>query len=57
LWGEKDETLGTQDADKFKRAIAQSELIWLKCGHTPQLEQPEEVGECIFANIPKPNVK
>ena len=43
LWGEKDETLGTEDADKFQRDIAQSRLIWLNCGHTPQLEQPEEV--------------
>ncbi|MEA5596910.1 alpha/beta hydrolase [Rivularia sp. UHCC 0363] len=57
LWGEKDETLGTQDADKFKRAIAQSRLIWLRCGHTPQLEQPEQVAEWIFSNITKPNVK
>ncbi|MGB3638432.1 MAG: alpha/beta hydrolase [Rivularia sp. (in: cyanobacteria)] len=48
LWGEKDETLGTQDADKFKRAIAQSRLIWLKCGHTPQLELPGEVAELVL---------
>lgn len=48
LWGEKDETLGTQDADKFQLDIAQSQLIWLKCGHTPQLEQPEVVAEWIL---------
>ncbi len=48
LWGEKDETLGTQDADKFHRDIVQSELIWLKCGHTPQLEQPGEVAELVL---------
>lgn len=57
LWGEKDETLGTVDAYKFQRDIAQSQLIWLKCGHTPQLEQPEVVAECILANISKSNVK
>lgn len=56
LWGEKDETLPIEDADKFQRAIAQSRLIWLKCGHTPQLELPGEVGEEIF-NLFKPNVK
>ncbi|MEO1376906.1 MAG: alpha/beta hydrolase [Cyanobacteria bacterium J06635_10] len=49
LWGEKDETLGIEDAYKFQSAIAQSRLIWLKCGHTPQLEQPEVVAECIAA--------
>ncbi len=47
LWGEKDETLPIKDADKFYSAIAQSELIWLKCGHTPQLEQAGEVAEWI----------
>ncbi|MEM6400215.1 MAG: alpha/beta hydrolase [Cyanobacteria bacterium P01_D01_bin.116] len=48
LWGEKDETLGIEDADKFQRDIAQSRLIWLKCGHNPQLEQPEVVAEEIL---------
>ena len=48
LWGEKDETLGTEDAYKFQRDIAQSRLIWLKCGHTPQLELPEEVAELVL---------
>lgn len=42
LWSEADETLGIGDAIKFQRAIAHSQLIWLKnCGHVPQLEQPE----------------
>ena len=48
LWGEKDETLGTADAYKFQRDIPQSQLIWLKCGHTPQLQQPEVVAEWIL---------
>lgn len=56
LWGEKDETLPIEDADKFQRDIAQSRLIWLKCGHTPQLEQAGVVAEEIF-NLFKPNVK
>lgn len=43
LWGEKDETLPREDAYKFQRDIVDSRLIWLKCGHTPQLEQAEVV--------------
>ncbi|WP_208346276.1 alpha/beta fold hydrolase, partial [Aetokthonos hydrillicola] len=42
LWGDTDKILGTGDASKFKRAIPQSELIWIKdCGHVPHLEQPQ----------------
>lgn len=42
LWGDRDDTLSVNDATKFQRAIADSQLIWLKnCGHVPQLEQPE----------------
>lgn len=42
LWSEADEILGVGDAEKFHRAIAHSQLIWLKnCGHVPQLEQPK----------------
>ncbi|MGB3651213.1 MAG: alpha/beta hydrolase [Rivularia sp. (in: cyanobacteria)] len=48
LWGEKDETLAIEDAYKFQKDILQSQLIWLKCGHTPQLEQPGEVAEWIL---------
>jgi pimeloyl-ACP methyl ester carboxylesterase len=34
--------LGTDDAYKFKEAIANSQLIWIKdCGHVPHLEQPQ----------------
>ena len=47
LWGEKDETLPMGDAYKFERDIVQSRLIWLRCGHTPQLELPGEVAEHI----------
>ncbi len=41
LWGELDETLPKIDAEKFKNALALSELIWLNCGHVPHLEQPQ----------------
>lgn len=50
LWGELDETLGIGDAMKFQRAIAHSQLIWLKnCGHVPQLEQPQITAEHLLA--------
>jgi pimeloyl-ACP methyl ester carboxylesterase len=50
LWSEADETLGIGDAVKFQRAIAHSQLIWLKnCGHVPQLEQPEITAEHLLA--------
>lgn len=57
LWGKNDKTIPIEDADKFKRDIAQSKLIWLNCGHNPQLEKPERVAEKILTNIPKDNVK
>ncbi len=42
LWGEYDRILGIADANKFKRAISHSKLIWIKeCGHVPHLEQPQ----------------
>ena len=42
LWGDSDKILGIGDAKKFKRAISQSQLIWIKdCGHVPHLEQPQ----------------
>jgi len=50
LWGDSDETLGISDAVKFQKAIAHSQLIWLKnCGHVPQLEQPETTARHIVA--------
>ncbi len=48
LWGEKDETLPIEDAEKFQRDIVQSQLIWLKCGHTPHLEQAGVVAELVL---------
>jgi pimeloyl-ACP methyl ester carboxylesterase len=50
LWGDSDETLGIGDAVKFQKAIAHSQLIWLKnCGHVPQLEQPQITARHILA--------
>nr|WP_317107670.1 alpha/beta hydrolase [Chroococcidiopsis sp. SAG 2025] len=41
--------MGTTDAYRFKRAIAQSQLIWIKdCGHVPHLEQPQMTAQHIL---------
>ncbi|MGL5921803.1 alpha/beta fold hydrolase [Chroococcidiopsis sp.] len=49
LWGKDDRILGTTDAYRFKRAIAQSQLIWIKdCGHVPHLEQPQITAQHIL---------
>ena len=48
LWGEQDRILGTQDAQRFERAIAGSQLRWIpQCGHVPHLEQPQVVAQAI----------
>jgi pimeloyl-ACP methyl ester carboxylesterase len=48
IWGERDGELGTEDARKFKNAIAGSQLVWIKeAGHAPQWEKPNEVAEAI----------
>lgn len=49
LWGDRDHTLGTNDAEKFQQAIAHSQLIWLHGGHVPQLEQPEIVASYLLS--------
>ncbi|MFB8790516.1 MAG: alpha/beta hydrolase [Potamolinea sp.] len=49
LWGESDKILGTKDAYKFEKEIANSQLIWIKnCGHVPHLEQPEVTAKHIL---------
>ena len=49
LWGDSDQILGTAAADKFKQAIAHSQLIWiLDCGHVPHLEQPQITAQHIL---------
>jgi pimeloyl-ACP methyl ester carboxylesterase len=50
LWGDQDKILGTQDADRFKAAIASSQLTWIaNSGHVPHLEQPQITAEHILA--------
>lgn len=49
LWGEGDRILGIADANKFKWAISDSKLIWIKeCGHVPHLEQPQITAQHIL---------
>jgi pimeloyl-ACP methyl ester carboxylesterase len=49
LWGDSDKILGTVDAQRFKRAIPNSKLIWIKdCGHVPHLEQPQITARTYF---------
>jgi len=49
LWGDSDNILGTADADKLRKAIAHSQLIWIKdCGHVPHLEQPQITAQHIL---------
>ena len=48
MWGREDRILGTKDANKFKNAIANSNLVWIeKCGHVPHLEKPQITFEAI----------
>lgn len=50
LWGESDDVLGTEDAQKFQQDMANSQLVWIRsCGHAPQLEQPEATAWHILA--------
>lgn len=49
LWGDQDRILGTADAERFRAAIANSQLIWLQnCGHVPHLEQPQATARLIL---------
>lgn len=42
IWGENDQILGTKTVLPFKKAIANSQLKWVKeCGHVPHLEKPQ----------------
>lgn len=54
LWGDSDRILGTADAEKFRQAIAHSQLVWInQCGHVPHLEKPQTTAAAIlkFAHI------
>lgn len=56
LWGEADDMLPLEDAEKFQRSIANSQLIKLKnCGHAPQIEQPQITSQHILQFLNKCN--
>jgi pimeloyl-ACP methyl ester carboxylesterase len=49
LWGESDDILGTEDATKFHRDIAGSQLIWIQNSkHVPHIEQPQVTAKHIL---------
>lgn len=49
IWGENDQMLGTEDANRFASAIASSQLVWIpNAGHVPHLEQPQRTAEEIL---------
>ncbi|NJM70136.1 MAG: alpha/beta hydrolase [Scytonema sp. RU_4_4] len=49
LWGDSDKILGIRDAKRFKLAIPNSKLIWIKeCGHVPHLEEPQITAQSIL---------
>jgi pimeloyl-ACP methyl ester carboxylesterase len=49
IWGRQDKILGVKDADRFKRTIGQSKLVWIEnCGHVPHLEQPQATAAAIL---------
>lgn len=44
IWGQQDSTIPVSHAEKFHRDIPNSKVIILNpCGHTPQMERPEDV--------------
>jgi len=49
LWGEKDEWIPLEFADRFHDDLPQSELVIIDdCGHEPQEEQPDKTAEVII---------
>lgn len=54
IWGKEDRILGTKDAEKFKKAISNSHLVWIdQCGHVPHLEKPQITAEAIDSFMEK----
>jgi pimeloyl-ACP methyl ester carboxylesterase len=46
VWGDEDEIVPAEHADKFVERIPNSQkLVYEKCGHTPQMEYPEQFVE------------
>jgi pimeloyl-ACP methyl ester carboxylesterase len=49
IWGRNDRILGTKDAAKFEKTVADSTLYWIEdCGHVPHLEKSEETARIIM---------
>ena len=49
LWGDRDTTLGTEDAWTFKRVVPHSRLVWIKgADHAPHIDAPKDVAEAIL---------
>jgi pimeloyl-ACP methyl ester carboxylesterase len=49
LWGDRDETLGIYDAERFEQSITNSRLRWIKgADHAPHISYPEEVAKAIL---------
>jgi pimeloyl-ACP methyl ester carboxylesterase len=43
IWGEQDQIVPREHADRFKRDIKGSELVVFDpCGHVPMMERPED---------------
>ncbi|MEO0378231.1 MAG: alpha/beta hydrolase, partial [Cyanobacteria bacterium P01_A01_bin.17] len=52
IWGDRDTTLGTEDAWKFKQAIPHSHLVWIKgAEHAPHLDAPAAVAKAILQEL------
>lgn len=50
LWGKADDVLGTADATRLERAIADSQLIWIEdAGHVPHFDQPQVVANHLLS--------
>lgn len=57
LWGDRDKTLGTEDACKFKQALPHSRLVWVRgADHAPHIQKPEMVAAEILREIEGSNV-
>lgn len=49
LWGDRDQTLGTQDAHKFEQTIPHSQLVWIKdADHAPHIFEAEAIAQEIL---------
>ena len=54
IWGKQDGLIKVTDGEQFKREIDGSELvIFDKCGHGPQAEQPAEFNKTVLAFLAK----